>query len=190
MPILKKENDTHPADLMENDDLVLQRMEAGAVWLCVYTQSRREKDLMRKLVKEDIAFYSPVVSKRYRSPKGRMRTSWIPLFANYVFMLADEAQRTESMKSNCIVKFTPVVEQEQLLKQLRQIAHVIKAGVPLTIESRLGTGDRVKVRTGPFAGYEGTVLRREGKTRLLLSLQMMDKGVSMEIDEGVLSIIE
>jgi hypothetical protein len=30
------------------------------------------------------------------------------------------------------------------------------------------------------------VLRREGKTRLLLAVRFLEQGVSMEVDEGVL----
>ena len=186
MPILKQENDIHPADLLDAPHDLAEREQAGACWWCVYTVSRREKDLMRKLASKDIAFYGPVVSKRYRSPNGRLRNSFIPLFANYVFVLADEAERTEMLKTNCVSKCSPVIDQELLVQQLRQIHHVIKSGVPLTVESKLTTGDRVSVSRGPFAGYEGTVIRREGKTRLLLSIQFLDKGVSMEVDEAVL----
>ena len=186
MPILKQENDIHPADLLDAPHYLVEREQAGACWWCVYTVSRREKDLMRKLASKDIAFYGPVVSKRYRSPNGRLRNSFIPLFANYVFVLADEAERTEMLKTNCVSKCSPVIDQELLVKQLRQIHHVIKSGVPLTVESKLTTGDRVSVSRGPFAGYEGIVIRREGKTRLLLSIQFLDKGVSMEVDEAVL----
>ncbi len=186
MPILKQEDDIHPANLLDAPELLAQREQAGARWWSVYTVSRREKDLMRKLANRDIAFYGPVISKRYRSPSGRLRNSYIPLFANYVFVFADEAGRTEMLKTNCVSKCSPVVDHELLVRQLRQIHDVIKAGVPLTVESKLATGDRVSVKRGPFAGYEGVVLRREGKTRLLLSIQFLEKGVSMEVDEAFL----
>ncbi len=186
MPILKQENDIYPIDLLSTPEHLAEKEQAGAKWWCVYTVSRREKDLMRKLARKDISFYGPVVSKRYRSPNGRLRNSFIPLFANYVFVLANEAERTVMLQTNCVSKCSPVVDQELLVKQLRQIHDVIKAGVPLTVESKLTTGDRVSVKRGPFAGYEGIVIRREGKTRLLLSIQFLDKGVSMEVDEAVL----
>jgi transcriptional antiterminator RfaH len=186
MPILKQEDDIHPVDLLDRPEYLVEKEQSGSQWWCVYTVSRREKDLMRKLAKKDISFYGPVISKRYRSPNGRLRNSFIPLFANYVFVLADEAERTEMLKTNCVSKCSPVVDQELLVKQLQQIHHVIKAGVPLTVEAKLTTGDRVKVKRGPFAGYEGIVIRREAKTRLLLSIQFLEKGVSMEVDEAVL----
>lgn len=190
MPILKRENDVYPADLFESDLALTRPADEGVDWWVVYTVVRREKDLTRKLAALKIPHYAPVVPKRYRSPNGRLRTSYIPLFANYVFMLADEQQRYESMTTNCILKCTPVTDYEMLVADLKRIYDVVQAGVPLTAEAKLTAGDKVKVRSGPFAGYDGIVIRREGKTRLLLSIRFLEEGVSMEIDEGLLEIIE
>ena len=187
MPILKQESDIWPADLFSNQDLLGDEKRS---WWCVYTLSRREKDLMRKLASLEIAHFGPVIPKRYRSPNGRMRTSYIPLFANYVFLFGSGEERQLAMTSNCISSCNPVVNSEQLVHDLSQIAFAVQAGVPLTPEARLEEGDKVRVRTGPFAGYEGTVIRRAGKTRLLLSIRFLEKGVSMELDEGILAVEE
>ena len=183
MPILGKENDIYPSDLLANDDYLTSE---DRQWWCVYTLSRREKDLMRKLAVFKIAHYSPVIPKRYRSPNGRLRTSYVPLFPNYVFMFGTDEDRYEAMKTNCISKCSPITDREQLVHDLKQIHYVIDSGVALTPESRLEPGNKVRVKTGPFANYEGTVIRREGKTRLLLSIQFIEQCVSMEMDEGLL----
>ena len=144
---------------------------------------------MRKLASQKISFYGPVISKRYRSPNGRLRTSYVPLFANYIFMFANNQDRQHALNTNCIAKCDLIQDRETLVSDLRQIHKVIDTGVALTAEAKLAPGNRVRVRTGPFAGYEGNVIRREGKTRLLLSIQYLAKGVSMEMDEGVLEPI-
>ena len=46
MPILGQENDIYPANLL-TDSRCLENDQA--IWYSVYTLSRREKDLMRKL---------------------------------------------------------------------------------------------------------------------------------------------
>ena len=190
MPILNRENDVYPADLFESGLALTRPAAEGVNWWCVYTAARREKDLTRKLAVLKIPHYAPIVPKRYRSPNGRLRTSYIPLFANYVFMLADEQQRYESMTTNCILKCTSVTDYDMLVADLKRIYDVVQAGVPLTAESKLTAGDKVKVRSGPFAGYDGIVIRRAGKTRLLLSIRFLEEGVSMEVDEGLLEITE
>lgn len=186
MPILKREDDIFPDNLLE-DDALLNLSDKS--WWCIYTMSRREKDLMRKLAASQVAYYGPVIPKRFRSPNGRLRTSYIPLFPNYVFMFGSDEDRYEAMKSNCISSCSPVEEPDRLIIELRQIRTVIEAGVALTPEAKLEPGNQVRVRTGPFAGYEGIVIRREGKTRLLLSIQFLEQGVSMELDEGLLEPI-
>ncbi len=186
MPILKREDDIFPANLLDDESLLA---DSGSMWWCVYTMSRREKDLMRRLRALKIPHYGPVIPKRYRSPNGRLRTSYVPLFPNYVFMFSDEDGRYAAMTTNCISKCDEVTETQQLISDLRQIYNVVAGGVALTPEAKLEPGNRTRVRSGPFAGYEGVVIRREGKTRLLLSIQFLEQGVSMELDEGLLEPI-
>lgn len=183
MPILKKENDIYPPQLLDTD-ATLTDLEKS--WWCVYTISRREKELMRQLEAKKIAFYGPVVAKRYRSQVGRLRTSYIPLFANYVFLFGCESDRRAALTTNCVSTSSLVEDRERLLFDLRQIKKILDADVPLTAEAKLEPGNLVRVKSGPFLGYEGNVIRREGKTRLLLSIQFLEQGVSMELDEAVL----
>ena len=184
MPILKKEEDQYPEDLLENTELLADKER---VWWAIYTMSRREKDLMRKLYAWKIPFYGPVITKRFRSPNGRLRTSYVPLFPNYVFMFGSEAERYQAMTTNCISRYQPVDDREMLLEDLKKVHALVESGVPLTPEARLSPGQWARIRTGPFAGYEGTVIRREGKSRFLVQVNFIEKGVSMEIDEGLLA---
>ncbi len=186
MPILKREADIFPQNLFENEPLLT---DESLVWWCIYTMSRREKDFMRRLTAQKIAHYGPVIPKRYRSPNGRLRTSFVPLFPNYVFMLGGDEDRVGALTTNCVSRCEMITDRGQLLRDLRQINAVISADVPLTPEAKLESGNHVRVRGGPFAGYEGTVIRREGKTRLLLTIQFLAKGVSMELDEALLEPI-
>ncbi len=68
----------------------------------MYTLVRREKDLMRRLRALEIPFYSPLVHKRTRSPGGRVRESYVPLFASYVFLHGNQQQRHQALSTNCI----------------------------------------------------------------------------------------
>jgi transcription antitermination factor NusG len=183
MPILSREDDIFPENLLTDETLLA---ESGRKWMCVYTLSRREKEFMRRLVTLEIPHFGPMIPKRFRSPNGRLRTSFIPLFPNYVFIFANDQDRYQAMTTNCVSRCTPVDDSQQLVTDLRRIRAVIEAGVALTPEARLEPGNWVRVRSGPFAGYEGSVIRREGKTRLLLSIHFLEQGVSMELDEGLL----
>ncbi|MEZ6096148.1 MAG: transcription termination/antitermination NusG family protein [Pirellulaceae bacterium] len=186
MPILPREPDIYPDDLLQNASFL---EDVNRDWWCMYTRSRREKELMRRMKAMSIAFYSPVISKRSRSPQGRIRESFVPLFPNYVFVYGTDAERYQAMTTNNVSKYSVVNEREQLVEDLQRIQIAINVGEPLTPESRLEAGNRVRVRSGPFRGYEGLVIRREGKTRLLLTVRYLEQGVSMAIDEGLLEAL-
>jgi hypothetical protein len=183
MPILTKEPDIFPNDLLSDPAIFDQESRN---WWCLYTLSRREKELCRRLIALQVPYYAPTIPKRYRAPNGRLRTSHIPLFANYVFLLGDETDRLEALSTNCISRCTLVTDRQQFLSDLQQIQQLIGKGVPLTPEGKLEAGQKVRIKNGPFAGYEGVVIRREGKTRFLLALHFLEKGVSIELDQGSL----
>ena len=180
MPILTPQTDLYPADLFERERL---GDEGPVGWWAMYTMSRREKHLMRQLVKLEVPFYCPVIPKRNRSPGGRIRTSHLPLFPNYVFLYGDDEQRYTAMTTNCVARYTRVVAGVELTRDLRQIYELIQAGVPLTPESRLEAGDLVRVRSGPFRGYEGYVIRREGQRRLLVAVNFLQQGASFALED-------
>jgi transcription antitermination factor NusG len=169
----------YPANLFD----IAEQDTSDSTWWALYTMSRREKTLMRHLVSLEASFYCPIIPKRQRSPNGRVRTSHIPLFSNYVFLFGNELQRYQAVSTGCVSQHLPVVDGAELCHDLRQIRALIEAGVPLTPESRLVPGEYVRVRTGPFAGYEGTVIRREGQTRLLVSVNFLQQGASVVLED-------
>ncbi|MGE0375468.1 MAG: transcription termination/antitermination NusG family protein [Planctomycetaceae bacterium] len=178
MPILKKEIDQFPDDL-----LALRGPTAGDVgrWWALYTRSRREKDLMRRLVKLQIAFYCPVIEHQHRSPQGRLRTSYIPLFSNYVFLRGDEEDRHAALTTSCISRDLEVKDPQRLVEDLRQIRDLIARGIDLTPEARIEPGTRVRVKAGALAGQVGTVIERRGQKRLLVAVDFLQQGASVEL---------
>jgi transcription antitermination factor NusG len=84
---------------------------------------------------------------------------------------------------------TYVVDGDRLRSDLLRIAQLIALDAPLTPESRLIEGQRVRVKSGLFTGYEGTVMKRSGKTRLFVAVHYMNMGASMEIQDYLLEPI-
>ena len=138
---------------------------------------------MRLLRSLKVAHYGPQVAHRRRSPAGRIRTTYAPLFSNYVFLCGDDESRYKAVCTGCVQKATEVTEPKELLEDLIQIRDLINMGVPLTVEGRLQPGQFVRIKSGSFAGYEGTVLRRDQETRLLVAVRFMDQGVSVKLED-------
>ena len=180
MPILEHQPDIYPHTLL-HDEFLASRTDS--TWWIATTRPRAEKKLITKLAQHEIPHYCPLFAKRYRSPAGRIRTSYNPLFPNYVFINSTEDERYSALTTDQICRLVHVVDESQLITELRQVQRAIESGIPLMPESKLHPGARVRVKNGPFRDFEGQVIRREGKTRLLLTIAFLESGVSMELDE-------
>jgi hypothetical protein len=182
MPLLGPERSLYPDDLL-SEEFQGRGEAAGLSWWALYTRSRQEKELIRRLVASQAPFYCPIAPNKYRSPAGRTRTSYLPLFTNYVFMFGDEAQRYEALTSNCISKCIAVKDGAQLTVDLARIRKLLEAGVAVTVESQIEPGMRVRVKTGSMLGLEGTVFKRHGKDRLLVMVNFLQQGASIEFPD-------
>ncbi|VAX37156.1 hypothetical protein MNBD_PLANCTO02-1770 [hydrothermal vent metagenome] len=186
MPILTRETELFPFDLLDRKDIL---SEEGMGWWAVYTISRREKELMRRLEPMGISFYCPMIEKKYRSPAGRARISYVPMFSNYVFVHGDEETRHKIWTTNCVSQCVTVPDGEKLTHDLKQIKQLITAGAPVTLEELLQPGTSVRVKSGSLAGQEGVIIERRGKRHLLVAVTFLQQGVSVEIEDYAVEAI-
>ena len=193
MPLLAREPDCFPPDLFERVIAPAPRQaidpttEAGDGgldrWWVVRTLSRREKDLMRRLAASDVAFYTPIITRRTRAASGRVRESYVPLFPGYVFLHGNEDARRTALTTNCTASILVVDDQDRLLYELRQIRQLLDSKRPIMPEEKLERGQAVRVVTGPLRGQEGIVIERLGKRRLLVTVELLQRGASVDLDE-------
>jgi transcriptional antiterminator RfaH len=171
------------------DDVSLDDASSGRQWWVLYTKSRQEKACSRQLLSHRVAHYLPLVVKR-TIHRGRRFSARVPLFAGYVFMYGTEQDRVCSLTTNRISRILPVHDAAGLCHDLRQIQRLIATGAPVTVEQRLAPGKRIRIRSGAFMGLEGTVLARQGATRLFVAVNFLKQGASIEIEDCLLEPIE
>lgn len=184
MPILAEEPCVYPEDLLERStgDEQLDKPRSDRVWWVVYSKSRQEKSLARDLLGYRLPFYLPQVQRDHLI-RGRRVRAHVPLFPGYLFLHGTSEDRVDSLRTNRISRILPVPDQEQLWRDLRQIANLIAAGAALTVEQRLSPGRKVRIRNGPMAGFEGVIVQRRGVDRLLIAVNFLQQGVSVEISD-------
>jgi len=189
MSVLAEETSLYPALLLEGSEQDDGWDSSDRRWWVLYTKSRQEKAVGRALLGREISFFLPLVKKTlvYR---GKTVCSLVPLFAGYVFLWGSEYDRIEALSTNRISRVLAVHDPERLRDDLRQIHWLIESGAPLTVEQRLSKGRRVRVRGGLLAGLEGTVLARHRHTRLLVSVDFLQQGASVEIPDYLLEPID
>jgi transcription antitermination factor NusG len=180
MPILPKQRDIFPEHLLDAGALDAR---PAARWLAFYTLARREKDLMRKLEAAEIPFYAPLVRRRLRSPGGRTRDSFVPLFPGYVFSRVDDEERRAALATNTVARWIPIGDERMLVEDLRAIKRLVDSEQPLTPEARLEPGQVVRIRSGALRGLEGTVVKRRGTQRLMVAVRFLNQGASIELED-------
>ena len=184
MPILAKEPDMFPESLLDQpaggpDDL----------WFAMYTLARQEKELMRKLRRLSISHYGPMIQQRKRSPQGRIRTSYMPLFTGYVFVRGDEVARHNAISTGCISRCLSVTESEELVEDLRCIRQMVIAGSEVRPEPKPLVGRMAIVRNGAMKGLKGTITKTLSHHRLTVLVNFMQQGASVIVDEADVELL-
>lgn len=184
MPILASEPRAFPEDLLTSTE----QWSADRTWRVAYTKVRQEKSLARDLNRREVPHYIPLVSKPHLY-RGRRVDSFVPLFGSYVFLLCNEDERLRSLGTGRIAQMLPVKDPGQLEIDLHRIERLIDCGCPLTVEQRLIPGQRVRVMRGSLEGMEGVIEARKRPTRLVVAIEFLQQGVSLEIDDFLLEPI-
>jgi transcriptional antiterminator RfaH len=150
-----------------------------------HTLPRQEKALAAALYAREVPYYLPLVTRKSLS-RGRTRVAQITLFPGYLFVCGGEEERLSVLKTNRVLTVRRAPDGERLRADLRRFFELISAGAPLLPEARLISGERVRVKAGPFRDQEGVVIRRNGKTRLLIAIDYLQQGASLEVDDCLL----
>lgn len=179
MPILEAEARTFPATLFSDPTTATP---PDARWWVLYTRARMEKSVARRLRAREVPFYLPLYRHTWVTG-GRARTSYLPLFPGYVFLFGDDGGRGVALETNMLSATLPVSDQERLFNDLARVERVLGGPAPVAPESALAAGTPVAVVTGPFQGLCGTVVRRGGAARLVIEVELLRRGVSIDIEE-------
>ncbi len=194
MPILQPQPAFYPPTLLSRTpdaDVELEITEdcGGArTWWAIYTRTRQEKALARKLYSYKVPFYLPMVPHEHVY-RGRKVRSYIPLFSNYMFMLGTEEERVIALTTNSVSRMLPVTDKEQLFHDLLSLHQLIDNGAPMTVEQRLQPGRAVRIKAGSLKGVEGIVVERRSGKRLLVAVNYIQQGISMAIEDFMLEPI-
>jgi len=152
-------------------------------WHAVYTRHQHEKKVAESFAGNGIEVFLPLY-EIVRRWKDRDKLLSLPLFSCYVFVRAEARRRTDIISTPGVHSFVMTGNH------LATISHLEIEALRRASESRLRVephpfvtiGDKVRITAGPLQGIEGIVVRGKSSCRLILSAQLLEKSVSVEID--------
>jgi len=174
---------THAASPDSDEALVLP--PAGSAWVVVHARPRCEKKVAEFARQLKCPCYLPLHTRHHRYG-ARERSFSSPLFAGYVFCMADDAARRMLRQNRHTANLLEVADQAQLVGQLRQVRAALESGQLVEVMPFLESGRRVRVVAGPLRGFEGIVVRVKGQTRIVLNVDMIREAVAVEVDSAAL----
>lgn len=86
----------------------------------------------------------------------------------------------KAFETNCVSRCIDVTDPAALHAQLAALNQLIRLGEPVTLEEKLVVGMQVRIKNGPLKGMLGTVFERKGKERLMVSVNFLQQGASIE----------
>lgn len=155
----------------------------AAAWYAIWTRSRHEQVVRQQLEQKGIDVFLPTVLKWSRWKDRKKQVSW-PLFPGYCFARFNADQRVPVLKCTgavSIVSFNgapaPIPEAE--LSGIRQLVESDLQFDPCPL---IHEGDKVEVTHGPLKGVVGRLIRKGSHARLVLAVDLIGQGVSVEVD--------
>lgn len=154
-------------------------------WYALHTRSRHEKVARDQLTAKGITNLLPLWRKR-SVWKDRVKMIDEPLFRGYMFgyfALENKLAVLQSIGVVRIVSFNgkPIPVPEE---QIQAVKTMVEKRLAYDPHPFLKEGMRVRVKHGVLAGAEGILLAKKHHYRLVISVDLIQQSVAVDIDSA------
>ena len=152
-------------------------------WYALHTSYQHEKTVARVLTRKGFDIFLPLYDVAHRW-KDRTKQLSLPLFPCYVFIQGGLDRRLQVLNTPGVFSFVgwsgraaPIPEEE-----IEAVLKMVDGSLKVEPHPFLKCGDRIRVKSGPLQGIEGILVRKKNLFRLVLSVEMLQKSVAVEVD--------
>jgi transcription antitermination factor NusG len=152
-------------------------------WFALRVWSHHEKTVAAQLEAKEFKVFLPLYSSK-RKWADRWKTLHLPLFPGYVFCQFDAARRTRVLATSGLIEVVRFGSELAPIKtsEIEAIQTIVDSQVTVTPYPRMAAGQRVTISGGPLNGLEGTLMEVRKGLRLVVSVEMLQRSVLVEID--------
>jgi transcription antitermination factor NusG len=152
-------------------------------WYAIRVRSQNEDLVARHLRVRGLESFLPVHKQQHRW-SDRFKEIELPLFPGYVFCQFDPLNRLPVLTVPGVVHVvgtgkTPVPIDED---EIAAIQAAVKSGFSTQPWPFVEIGQRVRIEYGPLCGIEGLLLGFRGHHRIVLSITLLQRSVTVEIN--------
>lgn len=157
--------------------------ELPPLWYAVRVRSNYERITAAHLRERGYEEFSPSYQVQ-RKWSDRTKTIEQFLFPGYIFARLAAHHRLLVLTAPGVVSLvgfsrtpTPIPDQE-----IEGVRRMVQSGLVMKPWPFLKVGERVLIERGPLAGVEGILQDVKGKFRLVVSISLLHRSVSAEVD--------
>jgi transcription antitermination factor NusG len=159
-------------------------------WYIAYTLPRHEKAIAQRLSYEQIPCYLPLYSETRMWRQRRVKVE-LPLLPCYVFVKMHLEIKARLLSAPGVVRLlatsgAAVVFPDEEMDALQSCLKRWSAR-PCPFHS---SNKRIRLKSGPFAGLEGSILRRNGKRKLIVTLDLINSSMLLDIDAADAQLLD
>jgi transcription antitermination factor NusG len=152
-------------------------------WYAAYTRANHERRVADQLAERGVENFLPQYEsvRKWKDRKIRLQ---MPLFPGYVFVHLSLQNRLRVLQVPgvaCLVGFAgrPVAVSGEEFARIRGF---LNKGFHTEPHPYLQAGRRVRVHSGPLEGMEGIVVRRKNGSRLVISLELIQRAIAVDVE--------
>jgi transcription antitermination factor NusG len=174
---------TRPLDAIAGQQTEIDHASVATQWYALRVRSRFEKIVALHLQNKGYEEYLPVYRSRRRW-SDRIKEIELPLFPGYIFCKFDISRRLPVLIVPGVIAVvgigkSPIAVSEQ---EIMAVQSIVKSGLTYEPSGYVTTGQTVRVQRGSLQGLVGIVLETKKNLRLIISVHLLQRSVSVEID--------
>lgn len=181
------------ATITEQDDQETAQLPMEFVqphWYVAHTSANHEKRVTQQLEERSVEHFLPLYDSVRRWKDRRMKLQ-LPLFPGYVFVRLPLRDRLKVLQVPGVARLISFNGQPAALpdKEIEALRTGLAAQLRTEPHPYLTAGRRVRVKSGPLEGVEGILIRKKNACRVVLSLDLIMRSTSVEVDASDLERI-
>jgi transcription antitermination factor NusG len=152
-------------------------------WHALYVRHQHEKAIAEFLNKNGFDAFAPVYGA-VRKWKDRTKHLLLPLFPCYVFLHGGLNHKSTILATPGVCSIVTMGGKPATMADAEVEAIRVATSQRGAVEPHpfLRSGDRVRVRSGHLEGIEGILVRRKNSLRLVLSAELLERSIAVEVD--------
>jgi len=154
----------------------------GTAWYAIYTRHQHEKVVAQTLAGKGFEVFLPLYAGMRRW-QDRIKQLSLPLFPGYVFLRTALDHRLPVLTTPGVHHFVPGGDRPVPISdaEIDSVRQLSANGTRVEPHAFLRSGHRVRVKEGPLEGMEGILTRWKAGFRLVLSVELLQQSVAVEI---------